>query len=156
MKKNLLCMLSAIAVSVASQIAVAALPIPPQPNVCPSVAAIKPIGVSHNTRRIAKLWFAGRRSNAYQTANLWTFIVGDIPAKDAVEAFQKAMFGLKTLSLQTGPFYDIQWNRWVCLYATEGGLPAVAMNPPLDSSSELIAGNDGISQVTIPESLFNR
>lgn len=135
MKKKLLCVLSAVAVSIVSQIAIAAIPQPPQPAVCPSVAAIKPVGVSQNTRQISKLWFAGRRANKYGTADAWTFIIGDIPAIDNVDAFQKAMVGLKTIFLQTGPFYDMQWNRWVCLYATQGGLPAIAMNPPLDSGS---------------------
>jgi hypothetical protein len=138
-KKNILCILSAVVVSFTSQLAVAAPSVPPQPSICPSVAAIKPIGVSQNTRQISKLWFAGRRSNAYQTADLWTFIVGNIPATSSIDAFQKAMVGLKTIFLQTGPFYDIQWNRWICLYATLGGLPAIAMNPPLDSSSEMLS-----------------
>jgi hypothetical protein len=137
-KKNLLCILSTVIVSFASQLAVAASTIPPQPSVCPSVAAIKPVGVSQNTRQIQKLWFAGRRNNMYQTADQWTFIVGNIPATNTVDAFQKAMVGLKTLFLQTGPFYDLQWNRWICMYATLGGLPAIALNPSLDSSSEML------------------
>jgi hypothetical protein len=138
-KKNIFLILSAVVVSFAAQVASAALPIPPQPSICPAVAAIKPVGVSQSTRQILKLWYAGRRSNAYNTQDMWTFIIGNIAATDTVDAFQKAMVGLKTLFLQTGPFYDIQWNRWVCLYGTAGGIPAVAMNPSLDSSADLHA-----------------
>jgi hypothetical protein len=132
-KKKILAMLGSVLVLSVSQLAAAAVPPPPQPAVCPSISAIKPIGVSHTTVQLRTLWFAGRRDNTYDTENEWTFIEGNIPATDAVDAFQKAMVGLKTLFFASGPFYDNQTNRWVCLYATNGGYPAVALNPPLQA-----------------------
>ena len=137
MKRNICLILSTFIVSLTAQLAFAftANELPPQPGVCPAVSAIKPIGVSHSTRQVAKMWFAGRRNNLYGTSDQWTFIVGNIAAANTTDAFDKAMVGLKTLSFQTGPFYDVQWNRWFCLYNTNGGLPALAINPPLDSSS---------------------
>ena len=136
-KKNLCLILSTLLVSFTAQLAFAysASDMPPQPNMCPAVGAIKPIGVSHATRQIAKMWFAGRRSNLYGTSDQWTFIVGNIPAKNKTEAFNAAMVGLKTLSFMSGPFYDVQWNRWFCLYNTANGLPALAINPTIDSST---------------------
>jgi hypothetical protein len=134
-KKNILCVLSGAVLTIAAQAAIA-FTVPQQPANCPSVALIKPQGVSHNTIQINKLWFAGHRAYTYNTPDEWTFVVGNIPAIDAVDAFNKGMFSLKTLTFQSGPFYEAQLNRWVCSYASAGvGYPALAFNPPLISSA---------------------
>jgi hypothetical protein len=129
-QKKLLMLATTAIVLLASPFAMAR---PPQPSVCPTVSAISTPGVSRNTIEIDQLWFAGRRHMTYQTGNEWTFVMGNIPAVNANDAFLKASDNLITLFLQAGPFFDYEWNRWVCLYATGAGYPAVAMNPPLVS-----------------------
>jgi hypothetical protein len=114
-------------------------PIPPQPERCPAVAALQKVGVSRQTLAINSLWFAGRRDNAFGTADQWTFIVGNITATNNSQAYDKAVTALSTLFFQAGPWYEREWNRWVCLYANAQGFPAVAFNPPLTSFNASIA-----------------
>lgn len=112
---------------------------PPEPAVCPTVAALAAAGVSRTTIDINRLWFAGRRNNKFATVDNWTFIVGNIPAVDVNDAYVKATASLPSLFLQAGPFYDSEWNRWVCVYGTIQGYPAITMNPPLVAMDKSLA-----------------
>jgi hypothetical protein len=112
---------------------------PPQPSICPTVAALSSLGVSRTTLAINSLWFAGRRNQKYGTANNWTFIVGDIPAVDVNDAFLKATSSLPSLFLQAGPFFDSEFDRWLCIYGNAKGYPSIAFNPPLVGMDASIA-----------------
>jgi hypothetical protein len=136
-QKNIVLLLSTTIALLFTQFAFA---MPPQPAVCPSVTTIGGVGVSRTTVQINRLWFAGRRSNTYATGNKWTFVMGNIPASTANDAYLKATANLPSLFIEAGPFYESEIDRWVCIYGTATGMPAVAMNPPLvtfNSSAKL-------------------
>jgi hypothetical protein len=139
-KKEFKVVVSTILLSLTASFAFAATPpIPPQPERCPTVAALQAVGVSRQTLMINSLWFAGRRDNVYGTGNHWTFILGNIPANNNSQAYTKAVTAISTLFFQAGPWYEREWNRWTCLYADADGFPAVAFNPPLTSLDNSIA-----------------
>lgn len=104
--------------------------LPPQPLTCPDVSAIQNVGVSHTTLQIDNRWFAGRRHQAYGTTDLWTFLLGNIVAMTSVDAYNKAVQALPTLTFRMGPFTSS--DHWVCLYNTDvHNLPAVAITLPI-------------------------
>jgi hypothetical protein len=131
---------STVILSLATSFAYAVTPpIPPQPERCPTVEALQAVSVSRQTIAINSLWFAGRRDNAFGTKNQWTFIIGNITATNNSQAYSKAITALSTLFFQAGPWYEREWNRWVCLYANAQGFPVIAMDPPLTSLNSSIA-----------------
>lgn len=114
---------------------------PTRPDKCPGAVAIKNYGVSRNTIQLSQVWFAARRSFTYDTTNLWSFVMGNINATGANDAYNKATAALNTIFLQVGPFFDSTSERWVCLYGTLQGYPAITAFPPL------IAALDGNASV---------
>src|SRR6185295_2453869 len=72
---------------------------------CPRVIRLQEVGLSNNlVQDNNKRWYAGRTSQHYETPELWTFVIGDIGARDAVEALAEAKEALDTLSFNRGPF----------------------------------------------------
>jgi hypothetical protein len=129
-KKNILLIASTALVAFFTQFAFAA--IPAQPPKCPDVSSIHAHGVGRGTIELNHLWFAGTRSFEYSTPGIfWTFIIGNIKSPTAYEAFLKANNALSSLMFQAGPFYESEWERWTCVYATSEGYPAVAVTPIL-------------------------
>jgi hypothetical protein len=130
-KKQLLISASAILLMQTAQAA-----IPPQPEVCPPVAAVQAVGVSRNVVQDDDgLWFTGRRNQMYTTKSHWTFLIGRIPAPNASQAYNKAAAALGTLTFVLGPFFG-PFGKWVCNYNTGANFPAVAINPPLTDNLE--------------------
>lgn len=129
MKKNILLIASTALVALFTQFASAA--IPAQPPRCPDVSSIHAHGVGRGTIELNHLWFAGTRSYNYNTPEGWTFIIGNIKSATAYDAFLKASNALSSLMFQAGPFYESEWERWTCVYATSEGYPAVAVTPIL-------------------------
>jgi hypothetical protein len=127
MKKYILATLTSV---ILAQTAFAIAP-PPAPAFCPGETAIKNYGVSRNTMEFDGAWIAARRSFAYNTNVLWSFVIGNIPATDTNDAYLKATAALQSIFLEMGPFYDVSSNSWVCLYGTGPGYPAVTVHPPL-------------------------
>lgn len=113
-----------------STASIAQVSLPPEPLKCPDVSAIQSVGVSHTTLQIDNRWFAGRRHQAYQTSDLWTFLLGNIVAMTSAEAYTKAAEALPTLTFRMGPFTSS--DHWVCLYSTDvNNLPAVTVTNPI-------------------------
>lgn len=138
MKKNLLMTLSFTLFLLFNDIAQAMVP-PPQPQICPSVAAIRSVGVSRTVVQASNngLWIAGRRNQQYGTADHWTFVLGNIVASNISDAYDKAVIGLTTLSFQLGPF--LAQEHWLCLYNTVEGYMALAINPTVLSFSKAMS-----------------
>lgn len=110
----------------------------PEPQVCPSEAAIKAVGVSRNTVQDDDgLWLTGRRNQKYGTQDSWTFVIGKIPASTASEAYDKAAVAMPSLSFQFGPLNG-PLGKWVCYYSTAQGYTAVAANPPIADSARMM------------------
>lgn len=103
--------------------------LPPLPLKCPGVMSIQSVGVSVNTVKVDNAWFAGRRNQMYDTTDHWTFILGNIQAADTAEAYAKAVLAMVSLNFQVGP--QIGSNKWVCLYNTLQGYPAIAITTPI-------------------------
>lgn len=103
----------------------------PQPQMCPSAANIRAVGVSRNTIQDGNgLWITGRRNQAYGTTNQWTFLLGNIPASNISDAYNKAAAALPSLILLVGPVKDTL-GRWSCVYNTAQGYMAVTITPPI-------------------------
>ena len=103
---------------------------PPQPQKCPGVAAIQGIGVSRTVLQSSNLWFTGRRHQLYDTSDAWTFVLGNIVATSANDAFNKATAGLATLSNPLGPIVG-PLSKWLCVYTTYEGYTGVAITSPI-------------------------
>lgn len=127
MKKHILWVISSILLAQN----VSATTIPPSPIVCPAETAIKTVSVSTNTLEVDGMWVAGRRSQAYGTGANWSFLLGNIQATDRHDAYVKAKASLNHIFFEVGPFFDSFTNRWLCIYGTQAGYPAITANPPL-------------------------
>lgn len=107
-----------------------ALQQPPQPQKCPSASAIQAVGVSRTVIETSNLWFTGRRHQNYDTTDAWTFVLGNIVATGANDAYNKAVVGLTSLSFPTGPMVG-PLSKWLCLYTTLEGYTGVAITTPI-------------------------
>ena len=110
--------------------------IPPQPQRCPTAAAIQAVGVSRNMIQDNDgLWVTGRRNQKYGTTDDWTFLIGKFPATTANQAYTKAVTAMTTLNFQMGPLNG-PLSKWICWYSTAEGYTATAINPPITSNVE--------------------
>lgn len=108
----------------------AKLNLPPIPQKCPSVAALIAGGISRTVIQIDNRWFAGRRHMNYDTTNVWTFIVANMPVTNAKDAYDFAAASLPSIQFKMGPFSSS--DHWVCLYNTNvHNLPAVTITDPI-------------------------
>lgn len=103
---------------------------PPQPQKCPDPAAIRAVGVSRTVLQSSNLWFTGRRHQSYNTRDAWTFVLGNITATSASDAYNKAAVGLTSLSFPLGPIVG-PLSKWLCLYTTNEGYTGVAITSPI-------------------------
>ena len=103
-----------------------------KPSACPSVAAIKKIGLSGNIIQDNDgKWYAGRTSQNYETKEKWTFVIGGITAANKVDAMKKAKDALATLCYRSGP-KKAPANKWLCLYDNNKHYLSGAVTPPID------------------------
>ncbi len=113
----------------------------PQPQVCPDVASIQNVGVSHRmVQETSFNWFTGRRDQKYNTDYNWTFLIGKIPAATVDQAYNLAVLGLSSLSFTLGPVIG-PLEKWVCYYSNAEGFPAVAVSPPIGFNNPSIFFN---------------
>ena len=98
------------------------------PKDCPNAVEIQAIGISTNVIKINNAWFAGRRNQAYGTPDNWTFIIANIMATDALDAYKKAAKALQSLAFLAGPAPGSS-GKFVCAYNTVEGYSAFAMTP---------------------------
>jgi hypothetical protein len=104
---------------------------------CPRIVRLKEVGLSSNVVQDNNgRWYAGRTSQNYETPEQWTFVIGDIGARDKVEALQEAQEALETLSFHSGPFKGPA-DKWICLYDNSEGFPAAAVTPPITEFPEI-------------------
>lgn len=102
----------------------------PQPANCPKDAIISKQGVNKVVIKVDNSWIAGRSNMTYNTKEHWSFVITNIRAKDSKDAYKKAKTALKNLTFQSGPLQGPA-GKWVCVYNTKKGYPAVALTPPL-------------------------
>lgn len=102
----------------------------PRPMKCPSPSAIQLVGVSQNAIENNKLWFTGRRHQNYDTTTPWTFLLGNIVANNAHDAYVKGTAALAHLSYPTGPLAG-PLDKWMCVYSTLEGYTGVVLTTPL-------------------------
>jgi hypothetical protein len=109
-----------------------ALPRPAQPERCPDVSVIQSRGLSQNLARDSNgKWYAGRTAEAYNTDQLWTFVIGDIFASSQVDALAEAYEALQSL-VSMGDPVAAPSGKWLCLYKNAEGLPSGAIYPPIN------------------------
>lgn len=102
-----------------------------EPARCPNIIGIQAVGVSQTvTEVIDGFWLAGRRSQQYDTNSYWTFLMTNIPATSATEAYVKASTSLSTLRFDIGPLMG-PLGKWICYYHTAEGYRAMTINPPI-------------------------
>jgi len=108
-----------------------AAPVPPEK--CPGVGSINAAGLNPNAveRDASGLWAVAMMKNKYDTKDFWTFVVGNIMASDASDAYRKATASLTSLNFINGPYPVPQIHRWACAYSTAAGYPARAVTPTL-------------------------
>ncbi len=104
--------------------------LPPIPQKCPGIAALKDGGVSRIVIQMDNRWFAGRRHLMYDTTDMWTFVIGNIDVTNANDAYAKAAISLPSIAFRMGPFEAS--DHWVCLYNTaDNNLPAITITNPI-------------------------
>lgn len=102
-----------------------------EPQNCPDVSAMKSAGVSKNVLTLhSGLWLAGRRDQLYNTPNHWAFLVGNIKADNATQAYSSAAKSLDSLIFAFGPFLG-PLGKWICTYTNAQGYTVVTLTPPL-------------------------
>ena len=110
-----------------------------EPYTCPSVGAIKNIGISNISKDDdlpSNEWIGVELSNRYGTNDYWTFAIGGFEGKDRSEILAKANAAIVTLTFEGGPYLSMRGEdtEWVCEYASKAGSAklAVAITPPLN------------------------
>lgn len=111
-----------------------------KPHMCPSLASLKAGGVGTGIILMNGQFYAGRRQKDYGTGNLWTFILGPIPAASGPLAYTTAVTVLPSLTYMFGPTCS-PVHVWACAYNTPYGIPAVAATPPLPMNNLPLALN---------------
>lgn len=108
----------------------------PQPQACPSVSAIKAVGVNLAIDTGMVGWAGANLSNTYNTPEEWSFLIFGISANDETDALAKANSAISTLTLVDGP--SKTEKEWGCIYSSQAsqsdGIPAyvgIAVTPPM-------------------------
>lgn len=86
----------------------------PDPEVCPSAAAIKAEGVSYAYNLMLDLYLTTNGSQ-YDTDKSWEFAIGIIRADDEDRALAQGNQVISTLSGQPLP-QEIEPGTWACIY----------------------------------------
>lgn len=100
------------------------------PRDCPDTVEIKAVSVSSNVLKINNVWVAGRRDQTYGTPDHWTFLIANIHAKNAMDAYRKATRAVESVTFQAGPL-PVSNNRLMCTYSTVEGYTALAVTPAI-------------------------
>jgi hypothetical protein len=105
---------------------------PEQPDSCPSVSAIQAVGINEVINEQGS-WYGAVSANNYDTADQWTFAIGEFKAPNQKKAKQKILEAMNSLSYQFGPeaFEVNGQDSWVCLYADNAGHRAITVTPTL-------------------------
>ena len=114
----------------------AAHALPSKPAKCPSVDSIRAVGLSTDAveqDRNDGTWAVGFWRSKYDTVDSWSFIIGKIPARNNIEAYEKAKAALASISFKSGPVAAAQINRWMCGYNNNANFVAVSVTPDLRS-----------------------
>ncbi|STY28339.1 hemin binding protein Hbp [Legionella wadsworthii] len=106
--------------------------LPPKPNACPSVSALKAIGVSDMIKEDGQ-WYGAVQSNNYNTTDKWTFVIGAFRATDESDAKQQALRAINSLSFLSGPeaFNMDGQDSWICGYKDRSGHTAATITPTM-------------------------
>jgi|ERR1700733_5107755 len=103
---------------------------------CPAVSKIQDVGLSDNlVKDNDGKWYAGRISQNYGTANLWTFVIGGISAPNKEKAVTFANLALSSLSYSSGPS-KAPGGKYLCVYNNDFDYLSGAVTPPLNRLSE--------------------
>lgn len=105
------------------------------PTTCPSVDAIKNVGVTSVSQKNNR-WIALEWKHLFETDYEWTFAVGDFKAKNPSEVLAQANAALSKLKFQSGPFYsdeeDPEEKSAICFYEISSRLYGMAISPALE------------------------
>ncbi len=106
--------------------------LPPKPEVCPSPATVKALGLNVPHQDPDGTWVVVRLNDTFGNKEDWTFMIAGITATDANDALEKANKSLAGLKLTEGPspFWDI---AWICHYSTDEGYYGWAATPSDDN-----------------------
>jgi hypothetical protein len=102
-----------------------------QPEQCPSVKALKAVGV-HDAVMQQSTWIAFSTNN-FSTLEQWTFYFSSSQKiKDKDDAIKKGNENIGLLSLISGPDYQVEYDVWLCEYEYNGQKQAegMAVTPP--------------------------
>lgn len=105
---------------------------PSKKNQCPSVEAIKQVGLNDVRLLADSTWAAANLRNNYGTSFEWTFVLGSDykKVKNLDEARQRAMQELQTLTFESGPHYNEAGDA-ACIFNTNRIKGVIAITPPL-------------------------
>lgn len=87
-----------------------------KPKTCPSVNALKTVGISSVSSAGRLGWIGYNTKNRYDTSEEWDFLLFGTYAKDEAEAIKNANALISFLHHIIGPIQDHE--GWVCTYAT--------------------------------------
>jgi hypothetical protein len=106
---------------------------PPKPANCPSISALKAVGVSVLVQE-KEGWVGFMPSDNFATKEKWSFMMGAFKAKNKEEAKNKMINAISSFSLEKGPFPFSFGGKdgWVCAYKDKSGHIAQTMTPPMD------------------------
>lgn len=106
---------------------------PSKPANCPSILALKAVGVSVLVQE-QEGWVGFMPSDNFATKEKWSFMMGAFKAKNQEEAKNKMINAISSFSLEKGPspFNFGGKDGWVCLYKDKSGHIAQTMTPPME------------------------
>ena len=115
---------------------------PTKPEKCPGINEIASVGLSKDfigKNKDNDTWTVGMPHNMYKTNVSWTFLIGNINAKNQDEAYQKANDSLPTLIRNSELTYMQDLNVWMCFYKTKTRYNAVSISPAMPMVDHNIA-----------------
>jgi hypothetical protein len=113
---------------------------PPKPAACPSMSALKAVGINLVLKKYG-VWYGGVKNANYATKENWTFVIGEFLAKNQDEARSKIIASLNSMTLFEGgpqPFIIQGKDSWLCAYRDQSGHFASAVTPIEDLDTDLL------------------
>lgn len=107
-----------------------------QPEKCPSIAAIKAVGVDKLSPLDEKTWIASHAPDVYDTPEEWSFFMLT-DGKNQAAALRKANRQIANMHLERGP--DVGDNDWECVYLGKNKILGLAVTPPQIISARIKA-----------------
>jgi len=113
---------------------------PTKPNACPSISAIKSVGINEARKEEdgGAMWYSFIRKNSFGTNVEWEFILrGDFNTQKSSEAIKMANASLSSMNTISEPVLteDNGKEAWACAYfpssadQTHGYLMGLALSP---------------------------